>query len=55
MHRQALGCTDLTFSVLILMPGHFAVLPPPLETFTVETLQTAIELVGVASVYLHVA
>ena len=33
---------------------YFAVLTPPLKTFTLQTFQTANELVGVASVkYLH--
>ena len=35
---------------------YFAVLPPPLKTFCLQTLQTAEELVGVASVkYFHTA
>ena len=33
-----------------LVALYFAVLPPPLETFASQTLQTAVELVGVASV-----
>ena len=41
-------------SLIKLVVLYLAVLPPPLKTFTLQTLQTADELVGVASVkYLH--
>ena len=39
-----------------LAVSYFAAPPPPLETLTLQTLQTAVELFGVASVkYLHMA
>ena len=41
-------CFWMCFIRLIVL--YFAVLPPPLETFTLQTLQTAAKLVGVASV-----
>ena len=47
-------CFWMCLIKLVLL--YFAVLPPPLKTFTLQTLQTADELVGVASVkYLHTA
>ena len=36
-----------------LVALYFAVLPPPLETFTLQTLQTAVELVGKCEISPH--
>ena len=42
--------------IKLVLKLYLTVLPPPFETFTLQTLQTAVEVVAVASVkYLHTA